>query len=135
MAHDERREKVAQMLGSANMTAKASQPARSLSGGEQQLLALIRALATDPEILFLDEPTSSLDPGATQLIETMISQASVSGTKIIMVSHDLGQAKRLAQEVLFCHHGRIIEQTSATKFFETAQSDVARQFVAGALVL
>lgn len=131
----ERRHKVAALLTSANLLHKASQPARSLSGGEQQVLALIRALAREPEILFLDEPTSSLDPGVTQMIETMIRDASVAGTKIIMVSHDLGQARRLASEVLFCHHGRIIEQSTAEMFFHRPQSDIAQSFIAGGLVL
>lgn len=131
----QRETKVALLLEAANLAAKAHQPARSLSGGEQQLVSLIRALATDPDILFLDEPTSSLDPGMTQLIEKMIVNASQTGTKIIMVSHDLGQSRRLAHEVLFCHHGRIVEQSMAVEFFERPRSITARNFVAGELVL
>ena len=135
IARADRAPLVAAHLAEAKLSHKARQPARSLSGGEQQLLALVRALATDPDILFLDEPTSSLDPGITLMIETMIQQAAAAGTKIIMVSHDVGQARRLAAEVLFCHHGEILEQSAAPDFFEKPQSDIARRFVAGELVI
>jgi len=126
---------VQQALDDANMLEKASQQARTLSGGEQQLLALMRALITRPEVLFLDEPTSSLDPGITQMIERRILQAAAAGTKIIMVSHDLGQAQRLADEVLFCHQGCIIEQTAAPRFFTQPTTREAAQFIKGELVI
>ena len=135
VARHQRAAKVRELLAGANLAGKSGQPARSLSGGEQQLLALIRALATNPEVLFLDEPTSSLDPGATHMIETMIDRASKAGTKIIMVSHDLGQARRLAAEVVFCHRGQIARQTPATEFFEKPRSRAAQSFIAGGLVL
>ena len=88
-----------------------------LSGGEQQRLALARALAVEPEILFLDEPTASLDPASTLAVEELIARAHGRGTKIVLVTHDLGQARRLADEVVFLHRGRVVEQTPAADFF------------------
>ncbi|MGI9463152.1 MAG: ABC transporter ATP-binding protein, partial [Aestuariivirgaceae bacterium] len=93
------RERLNRLLVQAGLLDKAGQPARALSGGEQQRLALARALASDPEVLFLDEPTASLDPSSTQVIEIAIAEASASGMKIILVTHDAGQARRLANEV------------------------------------
>jgi tungstate transport system ATP-binding protein len=86
----------------------ADRPARVLSGGEQQRLALARAWALDPEVLFLDEPTANLDPGATLEVETIIQAIYASGTKIVMSTHNLGQARRLADEVLFLNQGRLV---------------------------
>ncbi len=112
----------------------AGAPARVLSGGEQQRLALARAWATRPQVLFLDEPTSSLDPAATRAIEDIIRAIETSGTKIVMTSHDLGQARRLAGEVLFLHRGRLLEQASASAFFAMPQTTEARAFLAGELL-
>ena len=95
------------LLALADLANKADQPARTLSGGEQQRLALARALATDPKVLFLDEPTASLDPANTLAIETVIKRVSNEGTRVLLVSHDLGQGKRLADDVVFLHRGRI----------------------------
>ena len=94
-------------------TSSRTRPARVLSGGEQQRLALARALAVEPEILFLDEPTASLDPASTLAVEELIGRAHAAGTKIVLVTHDLGQARRLADEVVFLHRGRVVEQTPA----------------------
>jgi tungstate transport system ATP-binding protein len=105
-----------------------------LSGGEQQRLALARALATEPEVLFLDEPTASLDPSATAAIEGLVRQAHAAGTKIVFVTHDLGQARRLADEVVFLHHGRVAEQTDATRFFDQPASQAAADYLSGRLV-
>jgi tungstate transport system ATP-binding protein len=110
-----------------------SRPARVLSGGEQQRLALARAWALRPEVLFLDEPTASLDPGATQEIEGIIGAMHDAGTKIIMVTHSLGQARRMADEILFLHQGRLIERASAERFFKHPQSTEAAQFLEGEL--
>jgi len=112
----------------------ADRPARSLSGGEQQRLALGRAAALRPEILFLDEPCASLDPAATQAVEAIIARLSAAGTKIVMTTHDLGQARRLAGEVLFLHRGRLLEQTPAAQFFTKPATAEAAAFLAGALV-
>ena len=92
-------------------------PARQLSGGEQQKLALARAWALGPEVLFLDEPTAALDPAATRAVEAVVEAIAESGTKVVMTSHDLAQARRLAGEVLFLHHGRVLERTGAAEFF------------------
>ncbi|HEV2042725.1 MAG TPA: ATP-binding cassette domain-containing protein [Casimicrobiaceae bacterium] len=111
----------------------AKHPARVLSGGEQQRLALARAWALSPEVLFLDEPTASLDPGATQEIEKGIAAVHASGTKIVLVTHNLGQARRLGDEILFLHQGRIAERAPADRFFRQPASREAAQFLEGEL--
>lgn len=112
----------------------AAKPARILSGGEQQRLAMARAWCLNPEVLFLDEPTSSLDPAATRAVEEMIKAFHESGMTIVMTTHDLGQARRLAGEVLFLHHGRLLERTPAGEFFDRPRSDAARAFIRGELL-
>ncbi|CAA7620729.1 ABC-type polar amino acid transport system, ATPase component [Candidatus Terasakiella magnetica] len=112
----------------------AERPARVLSGGEQQRLALARAWVVEPDVLFLDEPTSSLDPAATLAVEMAIHDFHAAGTKIIMTTHDLGQARRLADEVLFLSHGRLVEVSPAAPFFKGPASAQARAFLAGELV-
>jgi tungstate transport system ATP-binding protein len=129
------RERLNQLLAQANLLDKKDQPARALSGGEQQRLALVRALASDPDVLFLDEPTASLDPSSTQTIETAIAQASGRGVKIILVTHDAGQARRLANDVVFIHRGAVIEHSGAERFFKQPASIAARDYLAGKLVI
>jgi tungstate transport system ATP-binding protein len=107
----------------------AHRPARVLSGGEQQRLALARAWALHPEVLFLDEPTANLDPGATREIENVIKAFDASGTKIVMSTHNLGQARRLGDEVLFIHEGRLAERASVDQFFARPASPEAVAFV------
>lgn len=124
-----------EILGEAGLAMQAGQPARLLSGGEQQRLSLARALALEPQVLFLDEPTTSLDPAATAAIEAIVTRAHERGTKIIFVTHDLGQARRLADEVVFLDRGRIAEHTPASRFFESPASEAARDYLAGRLVL
>ncbi len=111
----------------------AQRPARVLSGGEQQRLALARAWALHPEVLFLDEPTANLDPGATREIENVIKAFDASGTKIVMSTHNLGQARRLGDEVLFIHQGRLVERASVDAFFRQPTSTEAAAFVKGEL--
>jgi tungstate transport system ATP-binding protein len=111
----------------------AQRPARVLSGGEQQRLALARAWALHPEVLFLDEPTANLDPGATREIENVIKAFDASGTKIVMSTHNLGQARRLGDEVLFIHQGRLVERASVDEFFRRPASAEAAAFVKGEL--
>ncbi len=111
----------------------AHQPARALSGGEQQRLALARAWALEPEVLFLDEPTASLDPGAAHDVESLIRTIAAGGTKIIMTTHHLGLAARLAGEVIFLQQGRVIEQTPVAAFFVAPRSPAARAFISGEL--
>ena len=125
---------VQEWLARANLLHLADRPARLLSGGEQQRLALARALSRRPEVLFLDEPTASLDPTATLAIEELIGQAKADGTKVILVTHDLGQAKRLADEVLFLHRGRVEARAPTAQFFVDPESDNAAAFLAGRLV-
>lgn len=114
---------------------KARQPARRLSGGEQQRLALARALATEPEVLLLDEPTASLDPASAQAIEAIVQEEAARGTKILCVTHDAGQAKRLGMEVVFLARGRLVEQATAAEFFQEPKSAEARAYLAGELVV
>ncbi len=125
---------VAEVLARTGLAHLAEAPARVLSGGEQQRLALARAWATRPQVLFLDEPTASLDPAATRAVEEIVGVIGAAGTKIVMTTHDLGQARRLADEILFLHRGRLLEQTPAADFFAAPRTPEARAFVAGDLV-
>jgi len=111
----------------------AARPARVLSGGEQQRLALARVWALRPELLFLDEPTANLDPGATQEIERVICAMHAEGTKIVMVTHNLGQARRLGDEILFLHEGRLVERAPADRFLKHPASREAVSFLEGEL--
>ena len=118
-----------QALALVGLSGKANQPARSLSIGEQQKLAIARAVVLSPEILFMDEPTSSLDPEATAEIEKLVDQLHEDGTKIVMSTHNLRQAKRMADEVIFIHKGKLAEQTPAQEFFEKPRTEEARNFL------
>ena len=113
------------VLEAVGLEQQAQQPARLLSGGEQQKLALARAWALGPEVLFLDEPTANLDPVATREVESIIVQIHASGTKIIMTTHNLGQARRLADEILFIDRGRLIEQAPVERFFKQPAPETA----------
>lgn len=109
----------------------AARPARVLSGGEQQRLALARAWALGPDVLFLDEPTANLDPASTQDIESIINAIHASGTKIVMTTHNLGQARRLGDEILFISNGRLMEHTPIDRFFRQPVSAEAAVFIKG----
>jgi len=111
----------------------ADRPARVLSGGEQQRVALARAWALDPRVLFLDEPTASLDPAAARSVEKVIVDIHGAGTSIVMTTHNLGQARRLADEIIFLHAGRITERTPAAEFFHRPRSIEAQTFLEGEL--
>jgi len=111
----------------------AHKPARVLSGGEQQRLALARAWALHPEVLFLDEPTASLDPSATREIEAVIRAFDAAGTKIVMATHNLGQARRLGDEVIYLHQGRVVERAPADRFFSQPATAEAAAFIKGEL--
>ena len=126
---------IARLLDSVGLGELADRPARRLSGGEQQRLSLARALARDPEVLFLDEPTASLDPAATKGVEDIVARTAHAGVKIVMATHDLGQARRLAGEIVFLAKGRLLEQTPATTFFIEPATTEARRFLAGELVI
>jgi len=129
----ERERQAMDALGEVGLTDVAHRPARVLSGGEQQRLALARAWALHPEVLFLDEPTANLDPGATREIENIIKAFDASGTKIVMSTHNLGQARRLGDEVLFIHQGRLVESAPVDTFFRKPASAEAEAFVKGEL--
>jgi len=131
----QRRERTAELLTLVGLHELGSRPARSLSGGEQQRLALARALARDPSVLFLDEPTASLDPYSTKAIEDIVRTVSARGVKVMMSTHDIGQAKRLAGDVVLLHRGRLIENSPATEFFATPHTEEARRFIAGELLI
>jgi tungstate transport system ATP-binding protein len=129
----ERELRARDVLDAVGLEKVADRPARVLSGGEQQRLALARAWALGPEVLFLDEPTANLDPGATRDVETLIGQIRAGGTKIVMTTHNLGQAKRLGDEILFLSQGRLVEQTPVDRFFTKPVSAEADTFIRGEL--
>ncbi len=128
-------ERTAELLALVGLGELGGRPARRLSGGEQQRLALARALAKEPQILFLDEPTASLDPAATKAIEDIVRAVAVRGIKVVMSTHDLGEAKRLAGEIVLMHRGRVVEQSPADTFFSAPKTEEARRFVAGELLV
>ncbi len=130
----ERRDRVDEALARTGLKDFARRQARVLSFGEQQKLALARAWAMEPQVLFLDEPTASLDPAATRAVEAIIAAIHATGTKIIMTTHDLGQARRLGDEILFLNKGRLIEKTPAASFFDMPDSEEAAAFLRGELL-
>jgi len=131
----DRAARLEELLTLGNLQDRRGQPARSLSGGEQQRLATVRALAGNPEMLLLDEPTASLDPQATQAIEALMQRSHSQGTKIVLVTHDPGQARRIADDVIFMANGRIVETAPAERFFSQPQSEEARAYLSGQLVI
>lgn len=124
-----------ELLELVGLSALAERSARRMSGGEQQRLALARALARDPAVLFLDEPTASLDPVATKAVEDIIRAVSRRNIKIVMTTHDLGEARRLAGDIVLLHRGRVVETGAAESFFDTPQTPEARTFLAGELLV
>lgn len=117
-------------ISRAGLTDRIDAPARALSGGEQQKLALVGALAANPDILFLDEPTAHLDFAATKFVEAMIVEAHANGTSIVMTSHNRSQLERLGQDILLLDSGKLIETAPAQRFFTSPQHDLAKQFLA-----
>jgi tungstate transport system ATP-binding protein len=134
LSRAERRATVAGTLDRFGLGPLADRPARLLSGGEQQRLALARAWSMQPEVLFLDEPSSALDPSATRIIEEMIASFAAEGIAIVMTTHNLGQARRLAEDVAFLHRGRLIEHGPAARFFAGPDAPEPRAFLAGDLI-
>ncbi|CCE10451.1 ABC transporter related [Bradyrhizobium sp. STM 3843] len=131
----ERPARIAELLGRVGLADLAERPARRLSGGEQQRLAVARALARNPEILFLDEPTASLDPAATRALEDIVLTAAQSGIKIVMSTHDLGQVRRLAGDVIFMVRGAVRERSLVIDFLDDPVTPEAAAFIRGDLVL
>jgi tungstate transport system ATP-binding protein len=126
---------IRELLQRVGLADLADRPARRLSGGEQQRLALARALAREPEVLFLDEPTANLDPASTRAVEDIVTAVASSGVKIVMATHDLGQARRLAGDVVFLAGGRVVEHTPADRFFTGSMTPEATAFLRGDLVI
>lgn len=116
------------------LTTCAKTPARVLSGGQQQRLALARAWVLSPQVLFLDEPTSALDPAAIKAVEAAVREFHQRGTRIVMTTHDIHQARRLAGDVLFLSGGKVREHTPADAFFDAPVSREAQAFITGELV-
>jgi tungstate transport system ATP-binding protein len=127
--------RIAELLTLVGLSGLGERPARRLSGGEQQRLALARALARDPEVLFLDEPTSSLDPAAAKAVEDVVRTVVARGIKVVLSTHDLGQARRLAGEIVLLHRGRVVEKGPAASFFTNPNTPEARRFIAGELLV
>jgi tungstate transport system ATP-binding protein len=121
----------AEALDRVGLRHLAAQAARVLSGGEQQRLAIARAWALRPELMLLDEPTANLDPSATQAIESAIQAMHDAGSKIVLITHNLGQAHRLGDEVVFLAGGRVVEQTPAEQFMRAPASAEAAAFIKG----
>tara|TARA_B100001079_G_C16280587_1_gene456335 strand:- start:57 stop:803 length:747 start_codon:yes stop_codon:yes gene_type:complete len=131
---NKKKQRVKEILKFAKLEHVAKQSARNLSIGQQQLISIMRALAIRPSFLFLDEPCANLDPQTTQIIEDLIKIVSKSGVKIIIVTHDVFQAKRLANDILFFHNGKIIEHTKTKSFFKNPKSKKAKDFQKGLLL-
>jgi tungstate transport system ATP-binding protein len=131
----ERDRRAIELLSLVDLNGLGDRPARRLSGGEQHRLAIARALARNPRVLFLDEPTASLDPAATKAIEELIRSVSVSGVKVVMATHDLGEARRLAGDIVLLHRGTLVEAAPADQFFKSPATAEARTFLAGDLLI
>lgn len=131
----DRKQKIAELLALVGLSGFEDRPARRLSGGEQQRLALARSLARDPEILFLDEPTASLDPAAAKSVEDVLRSVASRGVKIVISTHDLGTARRLAGDVILLHRGKVVEHSVAEVFFNQPKTEEAGRFQAGDLLI
>ncbi len=131
----ERRRRLERALHLARLTALADRPARLLSGGEQQRLAIARAMSLEPDVLFLDEPAAHLDPASTLAVEALLRTAHAGGTTVVLVTHDIGQARRLAGSVAFLHEGRLLDHQPAPAFFAGPACPEARSYLDGRLVL
>lgn len=123
------------LLETVGLSGRERTPARRLSGGERQRLAIAFALATRPRLLFLDEPTASLDPASVLAIEQIVRDAAAQGMRIVFVTHDAGQARRLADDVVFLSRGKVVEHTRAAQFFDAPETRAAQDYLAGRLTL
>jgi tungstate transport system ATP-binding protein len=129
IARPVRRARALEALERVGLASLASRAADLLSGGERQRLALARAWALAPEVLFLDEPTANLDPASAAAVERIVMAIHAAGTRIVMSTHNLGQARRLAGEILFIDEGRLVEHASAERFFAAPASPNARRYL------
>lgn len=136
--HDVEKSKYSQLVQEAldhtGLSHLAERNARTLSGGEQQRLNIARAWVLNPSVMLLDEPTAELDPSGTAAIEQLIATIAEQGTKIIMTTHDLGQAHRLAYDILFLHQGKVIEYNLVEEFFTQPKTKLAKNFIKGKLL-
>jgi tungstate transport system ATP-binding protein len=130
---EHRAQRIETVLEQTNLFRIRHRQAMVLSGGERQRVAIARALAVEPEILFLDEPTASLDPAATIGIEDILVRARNEGRKLIMVTQSVGQAERLANDIVFMHHGQVTEHSLIEQFLAAPKSPVAQAFIEGKL--
>ena len=130
-----RRDSIDNALSLARLKDKEHFPANVLSGGEKQRLVLTRALLREPKLLVLDEPTASLDPASVQIIEQLIQDFTGRGGKVIFVSHDIGQAKRLGSEIVFLHKGKVMEHSIASDFFNNPASEEAKAYLKGHIII
>ena len=131
--HEQRQDMVEAALRQAGLEDLASRAARTLSGGQQQRLAIARACVLRPDVLFLDEPTANLDPAAVRGVEELVRVVAAAGTKILMTTHDIAQARRLAADVMFLNDGRLLEHAPAAEFFAAPKDPAAVRFLAGEL--
>ena len=122
-----------ELLETVGLSGLERSPARRLSGGERQRLAIALALATKPRLLFLDEPTASLDPASVLAIENIVRKSTARNVRIVFVTHDAGQARRLAEDVVFLSDGKVIEHAPAHRFFDTPETRTAQDYLAGRL--
>ena len=130
----ERQALVDAALEQAGLEDLGARAARTLSGGQKQKLVIARACVVRPAVLLLDEPTANLDPAAVRGVEELIRAVATAGTKILMTTHDIAQARRLAADVMFLNDGRLLEHAPAEEFFESPRDPVAARFLAGELV-
>jgi tungstate transport system ATP-binding protein len=130
---EEIKEKIAQALHAVGLKNFEKRKAKKSSGGEQQRIALARAFLLEPKILLLDEPTANLDPNSALIIERAIMNSKKDDTVIIMATHNLSQARRLGDEVIHIHGGKIVERAGPDDFFDRPQNEVTRKFINGEL--
>ncbi len=130
-----RKKRIAELISIAGLKGLERNPARQLSGGEQQRLQMVRALSAEPKLILLDEPTASLDPQSTRAIEGIIRSTAEENVKLILVTHDIGQAKRLADDVTFVHQGRVLEQSKPLDYFNFPKTREVKCFLEGELLV
>ncbi len=126
-------DKISEALKDVRLSGFEKRNAKKLSGGEQQRVALARALLLDCNVLLLDEPTANLDPNSATIIEKTIAAKKSDNRIIVMATHNLNQARRLANEIVHVHAGEVIEVASSEEFFEKPKCEISRKFIAGEL--
>jgi tungstate transport system ATP-binding protein len=133
MPAGQRNARATEALQRVGLAALRERPAHLLSGGEQQRLALARSWALEPDILFLDEPTANLDPSAKKEVEALLAGFAADGMTLVMSTHNLGQAKRLATRVVYMDGGRVDTDLPTAEFFASGARGRADLFLKGEL--